>query len=511
MNRDTGPLTDQAAGVAGILNRIERLGNSLPHPATLFAALALGVVLLSGLGGFLGWSAVHPITGAEVKAISLLDGPGLRRMLEGTVSNFTSFAPLGTVLVAMLGLGLAERSGLLGALLARMVAAARPQFLSFFVVFAGVLSSLAADAGYVVLIPLAGWLFHAAGRHPFAGIAAAFAGVSAGYSANLMIGSLDAILAGLSTEAARLLDPTYEVTAAGNWWFIIASTVLIALAGTWVTERITAPRLGAYAGEGDGSHDPEIAVSAAGLRAAGWVSLVGLGLLLWALVPADGVLRNPDTGGILGSPAISAIVVLIALFAAAAGIAYGRAAGTLTSSTAVMEALEATMATMAGYLVLMFFAAQFVAWFGWTQLGVITAIHGAAVLQTLDLGTLPLLLTFILIAALINLVIGSASAKWGIMAPVFVPMLYLLGISPEASQMAYRIGDSVSNVLTPLMPYFALVVAFMQRYDRRAGVGTLMATMLPYSLALLLCWSALLGVWIAFDWPLGPGATISLP
>ena len=244
MNRDTGPLRDDAARVAGILNRIERLGNSLPHPAALFAALALGVVLLSGLGGALSWSAIHPVTGAEVKAISLLDGPGIRRMLEGTVRNFTSFAPLGTVLVAMLGLGIAERSGLLGALLARLVGAARPSQLSFLVVFAGVLSSLAADAGYVVLIPLAGWLFHAAGRHPFAGIAAAFAGVSAGYSANLMIGSLDALLGGLSTEAARLIDPAYEVTAAANWWFIIASTVLIAAAGTWVTERITAPRLG---------------------------------------------------------------------------------------------------------------------------------------------------------------------------------------------------------------------------------------------------------------------------
>ena len=513
MNRDTGPLTDEAAGVAGILNRIERLGNSLPHPATLFAALALGVVLLSGLAGALGWSAIHPITGAEVKAVSLLDGPGIRRMLEGTVKNFTSFAPLGTVLVAMLGLGIAERSGLLGALLARLVRAARPSQLSFLVVFAGVLSSLAADAGYVVLIPLAGWLFHAAGRHPFAGIAAAFAGVSAGYSANLMIGSLDALLGGLSTEAARLIDPTYEVTAAGNWWFIIASTVLIAAAGTWVTERITAPRLGTYTGEVAEKGDDPAALTGSekGLRAAGWVSLAGLGLVLWGLLPADGVLRNPETGSILGSTAISAIVVLIALFAAAAGIAYGRAAGTLPSTTAIMEAMESTMATMAGYLVLMFFAAQFVAWFGWTQLGVITAIHGAAVLQTLDLGTLPLLLTFILIASLINLVIGSASAKWGIMAPVFVPMLYLLGISPEAAQMAYRIGDSVSNVLTPLMPYFALVVAFMQRYDRRAGVGTLMATMLPYSLTLLLCWSALLGVWIVFDWPLGPGATIALP
>ena len=263
MNRDTGPLKDEAASVAGILNRIERLGNSLPHPATLFAALALGVVLLSGLAGALGWSAIHPITGAEVKAVSLLDGPGIRRMLEGTVKNFTNFAPLGTVLVAMLGLGIAERSGLLGALLARLVQAARPSQLSFLVVFAGVLSSLAADAGYVVLIPLAGWLFHAAGRHPFAGIAAAFAGVSAGYSANLMIGSLDALLGGLSTEAARLIDPSYEVTAAGNWWFIIASTALIAVAGTWVTERITAPRLGTYTGEVAESDDDPAALGIA--------------------------------------------------------------------------------------------------------------------------------------------------------------------------------------------------------------------------------------------------------
>jgi aminobenzoyl-glutamate transport protein len=434
-------------------------------------------------------------------------------MLAGTVGNFTGFAPLGTVLVAMLGIGVAERAGLLDAVLRRVVLAAPERLLSFFVVLAGVLSSLAADSGYVVLIPLAALVFRAAGRHPVAGIAAAFAGVSAGFSANLLIGPLDAILAGLSTEAVRLVDPAWEVTAAGNWWFILVSTFLIAAVGTVVTERITEPRLGTYRG-GDEEAEPSREIAdeeRRGLRAAALVTVLFLGLLLAALLPEDGVLRDPETGSVLRSPFISGIVVVVALWAALAGIAYGRRAGTFRSGADVIEGMEATMGTMAAYLVLMFFAAQFVAWFGWTRLGVITAIGGSELLRALDLGTLPLLLAFILVAASVNLVIGSASAKWAIMAPVFVPMLYLLGITPEATQMAYRVGDSVTNIVTPLMPYFALVVAFVQQYDRRAGIGTIIATMLPYSLALLLAWAALLTGWVLLDLPLGPGAPITVP
>jgi aminobenzoyl-glutamate transport protein len=255
--------------------------------------------------------------------VNLLSGEGLRRMLAGTVGNFTGFAPLGTVLVAMLGIGVAERAGLLDAVLRRVVLAAPERLLSFFVVLAGVLSSLAADSGYVVLIPLAALVFHAAGRHPVAGIAAAFAGVSAGFSANLLIGPLDAILAGLSTEAVRLVDPAWEVTAAGNWWFILVSTFLIAAVGTVVTERITEPRLGPYAGDDeDAEPSREIAdEERRGLRAAGLVTVVFVGLLLAALVPEDGVLRDPETGSVLRSPFISGIVVVVALWAALAGIA----------------------------------------------------------------------------------------------------------------------------------------------------------------------------------------------
>ena len=504
---------DAAGGRLGrILNGIEVVGNRLPHPTLLFAWMALGVLVLSLIAALFGVSAVHPVTGASVEAVNLLSGDGLRRILSGTVGNFTGFAPLGTVLVAMLGIGIAERSGLIDALLRRVVAAAPDQLLTFFVVFAGVLSSLAADSGYVVLIPLAALVFVAAGRHPVAGIAAAFAGVSAGFSANLLIGPLDAILAGLSTEAVQLVDPDYEVSVAGNWWFIIASTFLIAAVATLVTDRITEPRLQPpEPGEAVAvEQGPDAEAESRGLRGAGLATLVLGGLLLAALVPEGGILRDPDTGSILRSPFISGIVVVIALWAALCGIAFGMRAGTFRSGTDVVESMEGTMGTMAGYLVLMFFASQFVAWFGWTNLGVITAIGGSEVLKAINVGTLPLLLIFIVLAALINLFIGSASAKWAIMAPVFVPMLYLLGIAPEGTQMAYRIGDSVSNIITPLMPYFALVVAFVQQYDKRAGVGTIIATMLPYSIALLLSWAVLLTVWVMFDLPLGPGASFRL-
>jgi len=517
MTQDGGSTTADTAtpGRLGrILNAIEVAGNRLPHPALLFGWMALGVLILSAIAALFGASAVHPVTSERIEAVNLLSGEGIRRILAGTVTNFTGFAPLGTVLVAMLGIGIAERSGLLDVLLRRLVLAAPVSMLTFFVVLAGVLSSLAADSGYVVLIPLAALVFIAAGRHPIAGIAAAFAGVSAGFSANLLIGPLDALLAGISTESVRLVDAEYEVTAAGNWWFIIASTILIAIVVTLVTEFITEKRLA----PAELPEDIQVADEPAGdptaerrgLIGAGVVTLVLLGLILLGLLPADGALRDPATGSIMRSPFINGIVVVIALWAALCGAAYGRLSGSFADGGEVIRSMERTMETMAVYLVLMFFASQFVAWFGWTNLGVITAIGGSQVLAAIDPGTLPLLLIFVVLAAGINLVIGSASAKWAIMGPVFIPMLYLLGISPEATQMAYRIGDSVTNIITPLMPYFALVLAFAQQYDKRAGLGTLIATMIPYSIALMLAWMGLLTVWVVFDLPLGPGASINL-
>jgi len=490
-----------------ILNGIERAGNRLPHPTLMFLYLCGLILLLSAFFAFVGAGATHPVDGRHIAAINLISTAGLHLILEQTVTNFTGFAPVGTVLVAILGIGIAEHSGLISTVLRATVLRAPARMLTFLVVLAGVLSSLAADTGYVVLIPLAALVFQSAGRHPMAGIAAAFAGVSGGYSANLMIGPLDAILAGLSTAAAGLVDPDYRVSAAGNYYFIFCSTFLIAGVGTWVTESIISPRLGSA---------PSKAVESAligagerrGLAAVGLLTLLTLGLLIWGLLPASGVLRDPVSGSILRSPFINGIVTIIALYAGVAGWLFGAVSGRFVGAGDAIQGMEASMTTMAGYLVLMFFAAQFVSYFNWSQLGIIAAIKGSELLRAVNPGSALLLISFVLLSALINLFIGSASAKWALLAPVFVPMLLLSGISPEATQVAYRIGDSSTNIITPLMPYFGVVVAFARKYDADIGIGTLVATMLPYSLFFLLSWSGLLALWVLLDIPLGPGAGI---
>ncbi len=495
-----------------LLDQIERIGNRLPHPTLLFVYLCALVLLLSWLAAAVGVAAQHPVSGVSLTAQNLLSREGLDRILSQTVTNFVQFAPVGTVLVAVLGLGVAEHSGLLATVLRATLLRAPHQLLSFFVVTAGVLSSLAADAGYVVLIPLAALVFLAAGRHPVVGMAAAFAGVSGGFSANLLISPFDAVLAGISSEAAQLVAPGYEVNAAANYYFMVVSTLVIGVSGSWVTERIIAPRFAPYqpdnAAPGRQLAPQLTAAELRGLKGAGAGSLVLLALLLWGLLPRDGWLRESGSGSILQGPFMHGIVTVIALYAAVSGVIFGRLSGRYRKRSDFIQGMEQHMAGMAGYLVLMFFAAQFVSYFAWSNLGSIMAVKGANMLQQLALPPAWLLLGFIGLAAFINLFLGSASAKWALLAPVFVPMLLLVGLSPEAAQVAYRIGDSSTNIVTPLMPYFGVVVAFAQRYQKDIGVGTIIATMLPYSLTFLLSWSLLLMLWTWFAWPLGPGAEI---
>lgn len=489
------------------LIKLEHFGNRLPHPTMLFLYFCGIVLLLSLFASLIGLSALHPVTGEQINAINLLSAQGLRDILSKAVTNFTSFAPVGTVLVAVMGIGVAEHSGLLRVLLQRTILRAPRQMMTFLVVFAGVMSSLAADTGYVVLVPLAGMVFAAAGRHPVAGIAAAFAGVSGGYSANLLVGPLDAILSGLSTEAALLVDPTYEVTVTANFYFIVVSTVLIGIVGTLVTERWVSPMLGEYKGEIETVSDVSEKESKA-LKTVFVFTLFFIGLVVAAVAPENAPLRDPATGSVLRSPFISGIVLIISVYAAIAGWIFGFSSGKFRSSKEVVLGMDSAMATMASYIVLMFFAAQFVSWFGWSQLGTITAIKGAEGLQALNPHPAVLLVCFVVLCAFINLFIGSASAKWALLAPIFVPMLLLSGISPEATQVAYRVGDSTTNIITPLMPYFGVVVAFVQKYDKDAGIGTMLATMMPFSLAFLLSWSVMLAIWIVLGIPLGPGAPI---
>ncbi len=517
--------TPQAAAghrstVDRFLDVVERIGNALPDPTTLFATLAVLVVLASGVAAQFDLAVTHPTTGKLIEPVSLLSVAGLHRILTGLVTNFTSFAPLGTVLVAMIGIGVAEVSGLIGALMRMLVLRSPRALLTPVVVFAGVMSNAASEVGYVLLVPLAALIFKAAGRQPVLGLAAAFAGVSGGYSANLVLGTIDPLLAGLSQEAARIIDPSYVVSPAANYYFMAVSTFLITGLGWWVTERVVAPRLGSVVVADSAGNDAAEAADMArtlspaerrGLRFALIVFLVLAGLLLWGLVPTDGFLRDPVTGSVLHSPFLQGIVSLIFLFGVALGVAYGVGAGTVRSDRDVIKGMSQQMSTLGGYLVLVFFAAQFVAFFNWTNLGLILAVDGAEFLKSAGLHQVPLMLAFILLCASINLVMGSASAKWALMAPVFVPMFMLLGYPPEVTQTAYRVGDSVTNIISPMMSYFALIIAFVQRYVSKAGIGTLVSLMLPYSITFLVGWSALFIVWMLLGWPVGPGVPTALP
>lgn len=518
---DAAPMPKRNA-FTRFLDGVEWLGNLLPHPVSLFAILALGIVLLSGLLGWMGVAVADPRpAGANgvaengmIRAVSLMDGDGIRRIFTNLVGNFTSFAPLGVVLVAMLGVGVAEKSGLLSAAVRSMVLGAPKNLVTVAIVFAGIVSNTASEVGYVVLIPLAGAIFYALGRHPLAGMAAAFAGVSGGYSANLLIGTIDPLLAGITQEAARLIDDDYTVVATANWYFMVASTFLITLLGSLVTIFVVEPKLGKY--------DPALAdptilddrmmeevsdTERKGLRWAGLALLGVLAFMALTLIPEWGVLRNPDTGDRIDSPFFDGFVVWILIFFVALGYAYGRAVGTMKTDRDVIDAMAAALSSLGLYIVLVFFAAQFVAFFGWTNLGAITAVTGANFLVETGMTGPSIFFMFILLCALINLSLGSASAQWAVTAPIFVPMLMLVGYSPEVIQAAYRIGDSTTNIITPMMSYFGLILAWATRYKSDLGVGTMIAMMLPYSMAFIVFWSVFFYLWtFVLGLQVGPGS-----
>lgn len=500
-NRTANKYLDKFLGI------VESVGNKLPNPTTLFAIFALAVIVLSWLVSQFDFSVIHPGAGKEIKPVNLISVEGLHRIILNLITNFTSFAPLGTVLVSLLGIAVAEHSGLIGTVLRLLVLKSPKKLLTFVIVFAGILSNTASEIGYVLLVPLSAIIFLAAGRHPIAGLAAAFAGVSGGYSANLLLGTIDPLLAGLTQEAAHIIDKSYEVNAAANYYFMFVSTFFIATAGTWVTEKIVVPRLGKYEGNVQAEEiKPLSKDEVRGLWYAGFASLVFAAIILWGLIPENGFLRDPQTQGILKSPFLSGIVAFIFFGGVIAGLAYGIGAKTIKSDNDAIKGMNKSMETLGSYIVLVFFAAQFVAFFNWTNLGLIVAVEGANFLKSSGLGPIPLLISFIIISAIINLFIGSASAKWAVMAPVFIPMFMLLGYSPELVQAAYRVGDSVTNIISPMMSYFALIIAFVGKYDPKAGIGTLIATMLPYTVVFFIIWTVLFIAWFSLGIPVGPGA-----
>ena len=504
------------------LNTVERVGNKLPHPIALFFIMAILTVLLSGLLSTLGISAVGDLinktTGKietqTITVISLLNAKGIIYMLTAAEKNFISFAPLGTVLVAMLGVGVAESSGYIPALLKQTVAITPVKLITPVVVFLGVLSNVASDAGYVILIPIGALMFMAYGRHPMAGLAAAFAGVSGGFSANLLIGTLDPLLSGISTEAVHILDLNRNVEPTSNWYFMIASTFVITIVGTLITDYLVEPRLGKYTGdiseEGLSSNTLTENQKEA-LECANVVVLLLLIFLILMCFPAHSILRNPSTGSLIaGAPLMQGIIIFIMLAFFIPAVVYGYKANTFKDHRQVCAALGKAMSSLGPYMALCFISAQFINYFNYTHLGTIIALKGAQFLEATGIGGIPLMVLFIIFSAFINLFMGSASAKWTILSPIFIPMFMLLGYSPELTQVAYRIGDSCTNIITPLMSYFAMIITFAKRYDKESGIGTLISTMLPYSVCFLIAWSLLLVVWMSFRLPLGPGAGLFL-
>jgi aminobenzoyl-glutamate transport protein len=494
----------------GFFNRflgvVEKTGNALPHPASLFGILALLALIFSFIGHKLGWSGLHPATGEIVSTNNLLSKEGVHRIILDMVDNYTGFAPLGIVMVALLGIGIAESSGLITAAIRLLVIKSPKRIITFVIVLAGVLSNIASDLGYVLIIPLGAIIFHSLGRHPIAGMAAAFAGVSGGFSANLFIGTIDPLLAGLSTESARILDPEYYVLPTANLYFMMASTFVVAIAATWVTERFVEPRLGKYTGNVEA--EPIEQLSRRERRALWAVIGVVIGfiaILLAGIIPDQGFLRSPDNS-ILHSPILKGFIAFLFIIAAIMGIVYGFITKKFKSDADVVKGMVDSFKTLAAFMVLVFFAAQFVAYFKWSNLGLIIAINGANALQSMNIGLIPLLIMFIILSGFINMFMGSASAKWAILGPVFIPMFMLLGYSPELSQAVFRIGDSVTNIISPMMSFFALIIVYFEKYDKNAGIGTLISTMLPYSVVLFILWSLLLIAWVLIGLPLGPGA-----
>ncbi len=506
----------QAAANGGFLGAVERIGNKLPDPAVLFIALLFVVWILSWLLSYVSFSYIDPRSGEPIAIANQLTGSAITTFLTGFVTNFVTFGPIGTVLVAMLGIGVAEHSGFITTGIRALLNVTAKWLLTPMVILVGIMSHSAVDAGYVLVIPIGGVIFYAAGRHPLVGIAAAFAGVSGGFSANFLPAALDPLLQGLTQGGAQLLDPAIEVNTLNNYFFTSISSFLIIGLGWWITDRIVEPRVSDTPIDGDEEDLPELhdlrPEERKGLRWALMAMLLGIVILAITLAPETSPWR--DANGELvsfGAPIMQSIVALIFFLFLIPGIVFGYVAGTLKGIKDVIDGMSHSMQTMAYYLVIMFFIAQFVYAFNASNLGTLLALAGAEVLKSLEDYPSILIVGIVLLTGFVNLFVGSASAKWGLLAPIFVPMLMALGVSPDLTQAAYRVGDSSTNIITPLMPYFPLVVVYCQRYVKGTGIGTLAAMMLPYSLWFLVTWTIFLLIYYAIGLPLGFAASYTYP
>jgi len=498
-----------------ILAWIERVGNKLPDPTTLFVILAVLVVLISWICSVTGVSAVHPGTGKELTVTNLLSKDGFRMIWSKAVTNFSGFAPFGMVLVAVIGAGAAEKSGFLATLMQKMLANASRTLVTAVIIFIGINGNLAGDAAFVIMPPLAAVTYLGMGRHPLLGMFTAFAAVAAGFCANVTLGLSDALAYGFTEPAARMIDPSYHQSPAINFYFLVVSCLVLTVVGTFVSERLVAPRFEGQDLSKYGKVEKEAITPAQdrGLKMAGIGFMISVVVLILMCLGDDPLMGDPKKGGSImaaSSPFMSGIIVTVSVMLFIPGALYGFASGKYKNDKDLFRDVVLAFRDMAPYILLCFFCAQFTNYFAWSNLGVIIAVKGADTLRALNFTGIPLLVGVIFVSCIVNIFIGSASAKWAILAPVFVPMMMLLSFDPAVTQVAYRIGDSITNPLSPLFYYFPLILGFAHRYEPDTGMGTVIANMFPFSLCFAITWIIQLVIWCLLDIPLGPGGGIWL-
>lgn len=497
------------------LEGVEYLGNKIPDPMVLFVALSVITIMLSFILSRAGFSGINPATGEEVTVYNLLSPEGLVKILTTAVGNFTGLSALGMVLVCMLGVGVCDSSGLFNVSLRNVVEGSKGSNLKIIVIFVFmcVMADAAGGTGFVVMPPLGAMIFMAMGRNPLAGMLCAYGSVSGAFASNLLVTSMDVVNLSFTETAAHLVDPDMALSPAINWYFSAFSVITLTIVSVLVTIHIVEPRMGKYRGGGMKETVSQVTDrEKKALRWAGISVLIYLGLILWGTVPSDGLLRDPATGSPITSsaPLMTALPLLIALLFFIPGVVYGKCSGTYKRVKDVTAALGKSMADMGPYIALIFVAAQFLKYFEWSNIGIILAIKGADWLEVSGLPIPAVLVLFIIMCALINLLIGGASTKWAILSPIFVPMFMFLGYHPALAQMAYRIGDAITNPICPTFAYFGMLLALAQKYDKEAGFGTLMANMLPYTLAFFAFMTVQLLVWFFAGLPFGPGAPVTL-
>jgi aminobenzoyl-glutamate transport protein len=492
-----------------LLAGIERIGNKLPDPFMLFVMLAVIVIILSWIISLFDVTFTVPGEDEIVSIQSLISAEGLQFMLTSMIDNFVGFGPLGIVLTMMLGIGLANKVGLIEAAIKSTILKAPKSLVTYAVVFTGIIANLAADAAFIIVPPLAAMVFYSIGKHPLAGLAAGFAGVGSGFTANIIIANTDAVIAGISADVMAALNTDITVTVVDNYFFMLASVLLLTITGGLITEKIVEPQLGKFKGNADKEFEPLKPIEKRALRNTVFAVLIYIAILLIILFFPDSPLRNEE-GGMVPSPFLASIVPIIMLFFITAAVTYGVTVKKIGNSRSVAQLMGEGIKDMSGFIVLIFAAAQFIAYFDWTNIGSWIAVSGATFLESAGMTGIGVIIIFILFSALLNILIFSGAAQWTLQAPIFLPMFYFLDYHPAFIQAAYRLAESSTSVITPMNPYFVIILAFMKEYDQKAGIGTLIALMLPYSVAFLVVWTLLLLIFVFFGIPIGPGIEVYL-